>query len=132
MNIPLLRKSVAKVMASPATLDMDTWGKLVEIDEEHPCGTVGCIALQVVLIEEPKTFRKLVKSPYRDDIQDVARLLLDLNLGQARRLFHLDAWPYGFFLDYTNPKAKTNDRAAVLRDRVEHFISTFISTGVAE
>lgn len=124
MNIPLLCKIVAKVLRAPATLDMDTWGKLVDGDDEHPCGAVACLAGNAVLLEEPKTFRKLVESPNREEIQDVARELLWLTDVQAHRLFHLDSWPYGFFLYYTNPKAEANDRAAVLRDRVEHFIST--------
>lgn len=111
------------------------------IDDIPPCGAVGCIAGNTVIIAGLGRPYFLGSRNGRDIIQyhapagstwfDKAAELLGLDNEQAQRLFYPNdrfgdgnnVWPEPFASQYE--KAKTpEERVAVLRPRVEHFIAT--------
>ena len=76
INVELLRKVQAHIVAHPEQVDMD-----VVLIHKKSCGTVGCIAGWAVMLGSSKP-------PNRDDeIWNLAEKLLGLDLHQANELF---------------------------------------------
>jgi hypothetical protein len=132
MNVELLRKVEAHILEEPKRLYMRTWIKLKEkghilmrrqdgFCRSFPaCGTAGCIAGWVVMLSHAETKKPITTD--EDDLAEEARLLLGLEVFEARRLFIPMHWPYEFRRGISDDGTK--ETAEVCVRRIEHFIET--------
>lgn len=131
MNIPLLRKIQRKFREFPQIVYMEDWQRDTKKRAATPCGTVGCIAGHVVLMEDGKKKLKrlflkhsnLVLTGMSLPIPRRAADLLDLDPQQADALFFVDSWPYRFWSSHRTAGSQTKV-AEVVCDRINHFIKT--------
>jgi hypothetical protein len=113
----------AAVERNPLAFDMHDWLS------DGSCGTVGCYAAFAMTPEQQVAWLQgylSAESPWhvaatRFDLDDSYRG--DGSVSEADRLFLIGSWPRDFEWCY-NRAANSKDRVAVLRARVEHFIST--------
>lgn len=115
----VLRRAVKSILAHPAQFDMDYYGELVKKDKAHPCGTVCCLAGQIVFDHSPKKFNECIKDQL--GFPDLARELLGLD--STAHLFLAPWWPHSLREQYEEAKRPAT-RAKVLQRRVAHFIAT--------
>lgn len=119
MNIPLLLKVKAAILAEPRKFDMNWW---FINNEESPCGTTACIAGWAVAIhgrfKSLKQGYALESHPCR-----LAERLLKLDESISRNLFHVEDWPSEFSYRYDRCKTPRG-RAKVAADRIDRFIET--------
>lgn len=135
MNVELLEKVKAAILAEPKAFDMGTWHRITSphlgyshwgdtlcdsLDEYSSeivlgCNTTHCIAgwAEVIAAADGRVFDSL-------DTEHNAKRLLGLDYTQARRLFYADEWPFPFDRDYKYA-AK---RAKIAAARIDHFIAT--------
>ncbi len=108
MNVDLLLKIKAAILADPDSFRMDTW----------TCGTAHCIAgWACVLSDQPITGGA------------AATRVLAIDRYQGDGLFHVGCWPAPIAARY----AATDDRrerAAIAAERIDSFIATAGSDGV--
>lgn len=125
MNIKLLRKVQAKARKFPHTFDIGQWASPVKKDQRHPCGTVGCIAGNAVLIAEPESLRAYLKlGEVACDPEKIATRLLGLTEEQAVRLFFsMRGWPDEFHYAYQFATT-AKERANIIIRRINIFIKT--------
>lgn len=95
---------------------------------QSSCGTVGCIAGNVCLIEgwapEFGNYRaayQATKNGRSQEICDVAAELLDLNNQESCTLFYTHDWPASFRNQFDS--APLDCRPAIIQARVEAFIA---------
>lgn len=112
----------------------DDLGGACDKDEQHPCGTVACLAGTMVLLDNPKTYRRLIKR--EEGMPERAARIAGLTIFQQNSLFYLLAWPREFFKQYDfmrrpAPLLSSRERneifrhrALSLRDRIKHFFRT--------
>lgn len=151
-----LKKFIGRV---PEKLNMDDWGSVCDpnfyeeadmqsavVDQRPPCGTVGCLAGNTVImagIVKPRalfdggTVYELEGETPRD-----ARDYLEITEEQADRLFYLKSWNYGLGVvndEEGNPagwpdefeerlskyQPGTSGYLRATLDRIDHFIATF-------
>lgn len=101
----------------PATFDMATFMKGTEIDKEHPCGTVGCLAGTLVFLEEGPLSGKVTHDQWEPDRQDLtyrsvairAEALLEIDKEAARLLWFVDNWPVDLLEDRHYPANEDPD-----------------------
>jgi hypothetical protein len=121
MNVELLRKVKAHILAEPLRLVMST---VVASEEDGDadevlwrafpaCGTVACIAGWACILSGI--------SP-RDASMSKAEGLLHLDVLQANRLFEPEQWPREFSDGITDDGEERTARACAAR--IEHFIKT--------
>jgi hypothetical protein len=129
MNVELLRKIEAHILAEPKRLHMSSFmmrqsarnvlssvgGKPVGYPK---CGTAACIAGWAVILEDGLPQGYLTGA----QIYDRAQELLGLHVGQADRLFYRMSWPDEFY-DMGGDDG-TQKTAEVAVKRIEHFIKT--------
>ncbi len=107
MNIPNMEKLITALEgdANPVGFDMNTWFRhnnaelsdedgVMEIVEEHPCGTQACLAGHAAIL----AWEEGGQSGYY--IRETAAIWLDLSTGQSISLFH-DQWHVDV-KDYSN------------------------------
>ena len=105
MNIENMRKLRTRMRSrkNPVELDMDKWfthnekggfspEELLEIAEDHPCGTVACLAGQAVImsLQEGNT----IDNPYGNWIFREAQRYLGLEGFEADALFYGHWWEH--------------------------------------
>jgi hypothetical protein len=118
MNVELLEKIKAHILANPHSIDMRNWS--------GECGTVACIAGHACLFAGHKPI-KAEGFDYEyfringKDAEEVAMELLRLSRGDAYSLFHLSHWPDKFFEAYTQAFF-TETQAKVTAERIDFFI----------
>lgn len=119
MNIPLLLKVKAAILAEPAKFDMDEW---VARDPSSPCGTTCCIAGHAVAIQQKfESLKELLAFPY--SVWSMAQDSTELDYQQTKVLFFHDSWPSEFANRYRNCKTPRG-RAKVAADRIDRFIES--------
>ena len=145
MNTKLLRQIIREIEAEPLRCNMTDW-----VDTDDPiasCGSVACIAGFAAAINLRETakgrqsWKSLIKTLYSKyyNIIDDATDLLDITRKQRERLFFIVDWPHEFIEKYKNVqeefntldleirssmKAKRRKEAAVVIERIRHFIRT--------
>jgi hypothetical protein len=138
MNVKLLRKVKAYILAEPRRLDMDVVGVIAQGGDAPPCGTVGCIAgwaglLALTVVPKNPEARVDRMSWIRG--QDA----LHLTDAQANRLFrepskagdevynmgvaYSASWPARFARRYVRA-SRPATRAKITAERIDHFIKT--------
>lgn len=125
MNVKLLRKVKAHILAEPKRLYMSSYIKSeahnMDIGHDYPkCGTAACIAGWACLLElKPK-------DPYEfwqtHSVGPEAAALLGIDDQAAYRLFEPSEWPKQFARGRSDDGAK--ETAKVAAARIEHFIKT--------
>lgn len=132
INVRLLRAIGAKALAYPETSNLNLWGSLAPIDEDHPCGAVACIAGTAVLLESRKKFLRVQKRHLKWLFSEpgeqspffvAAASRLGLTGDQAERLFMPAGWP-ARLLERYQAAFEPADRALILNERIELFIKT--------
>lgn len=150
-SIKMLCQLQRYILAEPKRFNLSLWGiscdpkaykKLHATDEDAkvlkkqrpPCGSVGCLAGNVLVMTG-----KIVPSRHFDGKEiydfpetspDLAQQRLGLDDEQARRLFYLTRW--GFHLGWPDKFARRLDQcspgtkayAKVASDRIDHYIAT--------
>jgi hypothetical protein len=117
----------AQKLKQPESLDMGAW------IECNPCGTVSCIAGQIVINKfasngdinlrhlEQESLRKL------GGYANAAGNILGFSKGQWEtyfELFHKRHWPEKFYYAYVEEKAGSKERAEILGQMIDWFIET--------
>lgn len=130
MNVKLLRKVKARILAEPAQFAMsDLYQRAgaINTDVDLPrtsipnCGTAACIAGWTCSIAREMTPRDVDDGgPFGRDA-NAAEAKLDIDCGQGARLFFVYGWPKRFAFRWRNCKT-LRGRARVAADRIEHFI----------
>lgn len=147
INVDLLLKVKAKILANPESFYMGDWimkGEDVEVfvastryRPAPPCGTIACIAGWAVLIDNPNSG---LYDPVDDEPIDVraARLLgLEVEIRKepyfdfkwspiANLLFYSSGWPPLIRERYRDASCERDyvKMAQVAADRIDHFIAT--------
>src|SRR5882672_4453118 len=136
MNIKLLEKVKAAILAEPRRINMDHWlTKKIDTDQdvwldakpkhsEPPCGTVGCIAGWTVVLAKRQREVKRRGAAVGDvfAIETIAGEVLDL--ASSRALFYPNSWPEQFRLRLVAQRHGTKAYATVVADRIDFFIKT--------
>lgn len=125
MNIELLEETAYAILDEPRKFAMNIF---VQKDSESPCGTAACIAGHAVCLHNNLAS---LKELYPMDIESAAREALDINYFGASDLFYMDNWPEEFYDEYRRAVGN-EERAEVAFWRIQHFIASYESTGVAE
>jgi hypothetical protein len=92
MNVELLQRVKAKILAEPNRLSLDVWmlapSRRTDTGafEDEPCGTVGCIAGWICALGTDQQI-------HERDIYNTACILLGLPKMTATRLFFREEWP---------------------------------------
>jgi len=121
MNIPLLLKVKAAILAEPLKFDMDSF---FNRSVTSPCGSTACIAGHAVAITH--RWKKLETGVKKFDLVgcgDEAQELLGITFNQRWALFQLYAWPPKYSRAY-RMATSSNGRARVAANRITHFIRT--------
>lgn len=89
----------------PKTFDMRDWGYPVHIDEEHPCGTVGCLAGTLVFLERGPLSGKVSHAKWNAYIdlryaRVEAEKLLEIDSDIGHFLWFASRWPSDFRHEY--------------------------------
>lgn len=134
----ILRETVAAIKAHPETFEMSIWAGRNFNESNEPCGTVCCLAGQVVRNSVDDTaWADLVQqeeNTNRTPIKDKAIAMLEIYEWQSNGLFVSEYWPEAFkpdvgcicdaddddecFCSLMNPTPEQ------LEARVEHWIET--------
>ena len=129
INVRLLRRVKARILAEPKQFVMDGWVTEYVDDQLFPdddlprkqipnCGTAACIAGWTVALSDGV---KPCDIDRNDDISTRARKLIGTET--ATRLFFTPCWPEKFADRWVGAKT-FKGRARVAADRIEHFIKT--------
>jgi hypothetical protein len=140
MNLKLLRKVKAHILAEAERLNMKEWvtmrkfrPSVDEFDKDQPhygsCNTAACIGgWGFLLTYGPRATRKKIAD---DDLDETEmRGLFGLDSEQAVQLFYVDSWPEDLqkAWEETGPKA-FKARAKIVAKRIERFIQEYAQTG---
>jgi hypothetical protein len=133
----ILREAVAAIKAHPEMFEMSIWAGTQFNESNEPCGTVCCLAGQIVRnAVDDASWSNLVRveeTTNATPVRDQATQMLDLYRWQAERLFVSAYWPERFKPDvecvcdecddecYCSLKNPTPEQ---LEARVEHWIET--------
>lgn len=149
MNLQAIWETVEYMEKEPRRIDMIdgivSASDARRFDEEYPfpqvsrvlvlppCDTVSCFAGAAVLSHRPLAQSEIDLWHSWSRVREEASEILDLSYAEAQRLFYLpsihggqegeDAWPEVFEKAYFEAKTP-EDRAKVIRERVQHFIDT--------
>lgn len=122
MNIPLLKKVRAAILAEPKKFNMSMW---FQKDLKSPCGTTACIAGHAISISRrwSKLRTGLAKEagPAVFDFNKEAKRVLGIKYSFA--LFRVDYWPNPFWKEYEHAITPLQ-RARIAARRIDHFIKT--------
>lgn len=124
MNVELLQRVKAQILAEPNRFDMSSW-MLDENDNDiyttqlfQECGSTACIAGWLVLLGSDRVVRG-------EEMADVAAELLGVDVRVAETLFYHYEWEeklkerYEFALNVTESKT---DRAKIAAEAIDDFI----------
>ena len=112
MNDPLLKQIAQAVADQPEKLNMSSW-----------CGTACCIAGWAVILAGEQGELDRLRKDNPGLVSARAKVLLGIDTEQASSLFHLCCWPDHLHTSYAYA-ANKEAQAAVLRERIDHFIAT--------
>jgi hypothetical protein len=143
-HVQRIRATVAAVKADPNSFDMGAWF----------CGSTACFAGHAIRVKALEDHALLMLVKFDDDgnahgyaplrpsspttarcrfgdgpqkhIPDVAADYLELDPGEADRLFHVEEWPTRYEESYYEAAAAGDamSMASALEARIEHFIAT--------
>lgn len=116
LNIDLLQKVKAAILAEPEHFDMSWW------TQENDCGTAGCIAGWAVALAGGKSLGLVHARRLAGHIAQEARDSLQISQEESNKLFLGEYWPEPFRSRYTDAKSKR--WASIAADRIDHFIAT--------
>jgi hypothetical protein len=122
MNIALLEKIKAHILEEPRRINMYLWGKTFPEGYDAPyipaCRTAGCIAGWACMLSDEEVDE--------ETIENRGKILLDLTVEQANRLFFYVFWPARFVNDYLHLEVteRYKERAKATVERIDHFIKT--------
>jgi len=120
--------SETQLIASKTKMDGKPAFSFVSIAYNEPaaqlipsCGTVGCIAGWVCILEGFQAMEKLGSL----SIPIKATQLLQISVREADHLFYVTGWPSPFREQYIEGPTKTaKQRAKIVADRIDFFIKT--------
>jgi hypothetical protein len=118
MNVDLLLRVKAHILAEPRRFDMDDW---VRKSKAAPCGTVACIAGWAGLLNNPQIEKTYDVTSI--DFFQPRHNGLQLTEDESDRLFYEGEWPEPFCSEYYDAES-SSERAAVAVRRIDHFIET--------
>lgn len=126
MNVELLKKVKAAILAEPRQFVMSTW--FTRLDPNIPnCGTAACIAgwaLAIAWRETPATARH--RTDHRDfEVDIAARHVLGLNECEASDLFFTLSWPNQFRHAWEAVTDNPEKRARVAADYIDYVIKKY-------
>lgn len=97
-----------------------------------PCGTVGCIAGNCVLLQSPERFKELARQYYRPDsilasntFEKEAIEFLGVSEKEGQKLFYHSEWPDKFELAYRKAADGTDNKEArksIVIERLQYFM----------
>lgn len=139
MNIPLLRKIQANILAKPEKFNMDVWMRPSAAAHKPVCGTACCIGGWALVEKGYKVGLKHTEwdnigekseyfiSPTGKEVKeyvipDKAAKILGLTKVESHNLFYTLAWPEPF--QTLNASSEPLVRASNAVMRIEHFIET--------
>jgi hypothetical protein len=115
-NRRLLLKTAKRIEEIPKSYNQDTW---CELDDEAPCGTVACLAGEIIICSERKTQDGIDKLHRTSSVGVAARNLAGLNFWEGHALFYSpSSWPESFSDRYFRAKSqrgRANAAADLLR-----------------
>lgn len=126
MNVPLLRKIKAVMLARPKRVDMYGWLRHKSKERGGPvCGTVGCIAGWACLLSEKQgkslsDKREAVLMSFPDYASNGADAL-GITGEQAERLFFTNHWPKRLADSYDDDNSP-RQKARIVARRIDLFI----------
>ena len=123
-GVEALLQVKAQKLAEPESLNMGVW---VQTECDTPCGTVSCIAGQLIInkfIEENGADSNLNDLTFENSPSQAASKILGFRKDEediTDTLFHTGHWPADFYYAY---KAAENSReqAKILGQVIDHFI----------
>lgn len=122
MNIPLLKKVRAAILAEPKKFDMTMWFRR---ERTSPCGTTACIAGHAVAIQ--LKFNSLKAGLVTEDPWfywgTKAASILKLTKEEGERLFQLHRWPDEMAIAYEDARTRKL-KAEIAAARIDLFIKT--------
>lgn len=129
LNVELLQKVKAAILAHPHDFDMDDWvqpAKTSEVIEQNEsCGTVGCIAGWMVSLERSESLSDLFDKRIDGaiSIAGIARDLLDPEayVVYQDELFYVSQWPEKYRRTYRDATTD-QERAQAAADYIDYFI----------
>ena len=82
----------------PETFDMSLFAGRTAVAPETPCGSIGCIAGEIVLIADGPRSGKIsvgawIASWNHIDVRDRAEVLLGINSQTGRTIWFVEDWP---------------------------------------
>ncbi len=113
LNIKLLKKVRNRIAKIPESYDQSAW--FLESNDKAPCGTVGCLAGEIVICAAPSIKKGI--DQFLDNADDViarAEDLLGLE-GKDHSLWAADAsgWPEPFALQFKQANRNKKKEAQV-------------------
>lgn len=91
------RGLIAHIRKFPQTFNMESWMYGTNIDADHPCGTVGCLAGTLVFLEDGPLSGKVTHDEWRVEEQynvpRRAQKLLEIDEMTADTLWYENDWP---------------------------------------
>ena len=134
MNVELLLKVKAHILEHPEEFDMNRWivtGRNVQRTyRTRQCGTVGCIAGTVAILDgwfpvadSVHVDRIRGEEESRRSIPAAACEALDVSFREGSALFWVDDWPEPFRSRYENARTMQR-RAQIAAERIDAFIAS--------
>lgn len=128
MNVELLLKVKAAILAEPRAFNMSQWSLPAP---DAPCGTACCIAGWAKVLDmglkTPGEASKILDDPESgNDRFSEGTDSLQLSVAEEGRLCYWANWPAEFSEQYYEARSRT-DRTAMAKagaDRIDHFIAT--------
>lgn len=128
MNVKLLKKVKAAILAEPKAFNMSQWSLP---SPEAPCGTACCIAGWAKVLDmglkTPGEAAKILGDPeFGNDRFSEGTKSLRLTVSQEFRLCYFANWPFRFTEQYYEARSRA-DHVAMAQagaDRIDHFIAT--------
>lgn len=114
MNVELLQKVKAKILAEPKAINMETW---ICESTRTPYKTVACIAGWASLLSG-------VKVGNDDLVRNHAAKKLKLSSPLGFRLFYPAAWPNDLHFALLDCNPGTKKYASIVAARIDRFIET--------
>lgn len=124
-GVAALLQVKAQKLAEPESLNMGVW---VQTECDTPCGTVSCIAGQLIInkfIEENGADSNLNDLTFEDYPSQDASKILGFRKDEGDitdTLFHKSHWPADFYYAYAKAAENSRERAKILGQVIDHFI----------
>lgn len=122
----------------PETFDMSRFMYGTDIDEAHPCGTIGCLAGTLVFLEEGPLSGKVTHDQWDPEVQDhgsysisvQARNLLETTNAVSWTIWYVSSWPEHLLEDIPRDSTgEPNPNKVAVEDGIKR-IRYFLDEGI--